>query len=196
MKNLVMDWGERLILVILFALFAMTNLRSGDAINAIILLGEALTIYFVLTRRQAISITERPMDWLLAFAGTLLPMVGRPGGEAVGGWLAGVLLIGGTALALAAKLSLNRRFGIAPANRGVQADWVYALVRHPMYLGYIIAQVGYLLHNPTPRNVVVYGLAWMFQLARIAREERHLMQDPAYQSYAGRVRHRLVPGVY
>jgi protein-S-isoprenylcysteine O-methyltransferase Ste14 len=98
--------------------------------------------------------------------------MGRPGGEPVGG------------------------FGIAPANRGVQAGWAYAVVRHPMYLGYMIMQLGYLMHNPSPRNLAVYGIAWMFQVARIEREERHLLRDAAYQHYAGRVRRRLVPGVY
>jgi protein-S-isoprenylcysteine O-methyltransferase Ste14 len=196
MKDLVMDWGERLILILLFAMFTIANIRSGDPVNDIILIGEGLTAFFVLTRRRAISISDSPMDWALAFCGTLLPMAARPGGEPLAGWLAGLLLAGGTFVALAAKLSLNRRFGIAPANRGVQIGWAYAVVRHPMYLGYMIAQVGYLLHNPTLRNCMLYALVWLFQVARITREERHLMADVAYQAYASRVRRRLVPGVY
>ena len=196
MKALMMDWGERLVLLALFGLFAFANLRSGDPVNMGILVGEAATAFFVLTRRQAISITERPMDWVLAFAGTLLPLLIRPGGEALVGWPAGVLITGGTVVALAAKLSLNRRFGIAPANRGVQSGWAYALVRHPMYLGYMIAQVGYILHNASAWNLGLYALAWCFQVMRITLEERHLMLDEAYRDYAGRVKSRLIPGVY
>lgn len=196
MKDLVMDWGERLVLLALFALFARSNLQSGDPVNVAILVGEAATAFFVLTRRKSISVTQSPMDWTLAFCGTFLPVLVRPGGEPMLGAVAGVLIGVGTCVALAAKLSLNRRFGIVPANRGVQAGWAYALVRHPMYLGYMIAQVGYLLHNPSLANVSIYALAWAFQLARISCEERHLMRDVAYRDYAGRVRRRLVPGIY
>jgi protein-S-isoprenylcysteine O-methyltransferase Ste14 len=196
MKDIVFDWGERIILAALFVLFAVSNLASPDFANLVILVGEAMTIYFVLTRRRALSITENPVDWLLAFAGTFAPLLARPGGAPVAEGAATALLVVGTLVALAAKLSLNRRFGIAPANRGVQSSWTYALVRHPMYLGYMIAQVGYLLHNPTAWNLGLYAAAWVLQLARIAREERHLMQDSDYRDYAGRVRHRLVPGLY
>ena len=196
MKDMVFDWGERIILISLFVLFAASNLASRDLTNTIILVGEAMTAFFVLTRRRALSISEHPTDWLLAFAGTFAPLLVRPGGEPLAGGLATALVAGGALFAVAAKLSLNRRFGIAPANRGVQASWTYALVRHPMYLGYMVAQVGYLLHNPTAWNLALYAGAWMLQLARIAREERHLMQDSAYRNYAARVRHRLLPGVY
>lgn len=196
MKDLIVDWGERVVLLLLFAMFVISNFRTGDMIDLVIIVGEAMTAFFVLTRRQAISITQSPADWLLAFAGTMMPLLIRPGGEPLAGWWAGLLITGGTMVAVAAKLSLNRRFGIAPANRGVQSGWAYALVRHPMYLGYMVAQVGYLLHNPTPQNLAIYLCAWSLQVGRIAREEHHLMQDEAYRDYAGRVRHRLVPGVY
>ena len=196
MKDAIIDWGERLVLLALFAMFVIANIRSGDLTNDIIIVGEAFTAFFVVTRRRAISMSENPMDWALAFCGTLLPLMIRPGGESLGGWLGGVLMTGGAVMAVGAKLSLNRRFGIAPANRGVQVGWAYAVVRHPMYLGYMITQLGYLVHNPSPQNLAVCGLAWLFQIARIEREERHLMLDSAYQAYANRVRRRLVPGVY
>ena len=196
MKDLVMDWGERLVLLALFAMFAAANLGSGDPIDVAILVVETATAFFVLTRRKSISISQSPTDWTLAFGGTLLPLLVRPGGEPLLGAAPGVLIAVGTVVAMAAKLSLNRRFGIAPANRGVQAGWAYALVRHPMYLGYMIAQTGYLLHNPSLRNAGIYAFGWACQVARIACEERHLMQDVAYRDYASRVRRRLVPGVY
>jgi protein-S-isoprenylcysteine O-methyltransferase Ste14 len=196
MKDFLLDWGERLGLLALFAAFAVANLQSGDLGNSVILIGDAITAYFILTRRPALSISERPMDWLLALGGTLLPLLARPGGEPLLGAASAVIIAGGTLMALLAKFSLNRRFGMAPANRGVQAGWAYAVVRHPMYLGYIVAQTGYLLHNPTAQNLTVFTLAWAFQVARMSREEHHLLGDQAYRDYAGRVRHRLVPGLY
>ena len=36
------------------------------------------------------------------------------------------------------KLSLGRSFGLMPANRGVVSTGMYRLVRHPIYLGYLV----------------------------------------------------------
>lgn len=196
MRHALIDWAERLILVMFFVSFAVANIRSDDWINWSFIALEGLTAWFVLTRRTAFSVSENPVDWALALTGTFLPLLARPSDEASLPWAAAALITGGTAVAVYAKISLNRRFGIAPANRGVQGDWAYSVVRHPMYAGYVVAQVGYLIHNPSPLNFGVYLVAWAVQLMRISREERHLMQDAAYRSYAERVRFRLLPGVY
>lgn len=196
MKDRTIDWGERLVLLLLFVLFVTANIRSNDLVNLLLIAVEGLTMYFVLTRRTAISVSQNPADWALALVGTTFPMLARPGGEALVGWPVTVLMAAGLFIAVSAKLSLNRRFGIAPANRGVQDSLAYAFVRHPMYLGYMVAQAGYLLHNPTRWNLAIYVMAWALQIGRIWREERHLMADPAYQVYAARVRYRLAPGLF
>lgn len=196
MKDFVLDWGERAVLLLMFVMFVMATVRSADAYNYILIVAEALTAWFVLTRRKAITITEKPLDWFLGLAGTFFPLLIRPGGEPLVGWPVAVLMVVGTAISIGAKFSLNRRFGIAPANRGVQANWAYAIIRHPMYAGYVLTQIGFLLHNPTLHNVAIYAVAWGLQLARIHREEQHLLQDDAYRDYAAKVRFRLVPGVY
>lgn len=196
MRNLLIDWSERLFLFALFYAFAVANIASRDWSNYLLVALEAIGVSFVLLRRRALSVSAIPLDWALAIAGTVAPLLGRPGGEAIEQHVAAILIIIGIAVSFGAKASLNRRFGMTPANRGVQNGWAYALVRHPMYLGYIIAQAGYLVHNPTRWNAVVFACAWSLQIARIGREERHLLQDPAYRTYAGRVRFRLVPGVF
>jgi protein-S-isoprenylcysteine O-methyltransferase Ste14 len=112
------------------------------------------------------------------------------------GWPAAAMVVGGLVVVTSAKFSLNRRIGMAPANRGVQARWSYALVRHPMYLGYVIGQTGFLLNNATIWNAMILGFDWALQLVRIRQEEAHLGVDPAYQAYAERVRFRLIPWIY
>ena len=104
-------------------------------------------------------------------------------------WAAGLFI------SLAAKISLNRRFGVAPANRGVQAHGAYAFIRHPMYAGYLLMNGAYLLLNPTILNGIVYSIAWSCQLGRINREESWLRRDPAYREYAKSVRFRVFPGL-
>lgn len=196
MRDLTLDWGERMLVLLLFLAFAVSNIRSGDWTNYLLVATEAVSLIFILIRRRALSVSQSPFDWTLAISGTMAPLLIRPGGEALGGYLAAAMIVIGTALSVGAKISLNRRFGLTPANRGVQADWAYALVRHPMYLGYIIAQAGYLLHNPTISNALIYVVGWGLQVARVWREERHLLQDEAYRAYATRVRFRLIPGVF
>lgn len=196
MKDFAFDWGERLLLLLLFLGFAYPNIASRDWTNYLLVTLETVSVIFILIRRRARSVSEKPLDWALAVAGTMAPLLIRPGGEHLGGWAAGALIIVGTAVSFGAKASLNRRFSMAPANRGVQAGFVYSIVRHPMYLGYIIAQAGYLMHNPTVWNACVYAAAWSLQFARIGREEAHLLQDPDYRAYASRVRFRLVPGLF
>jgi len=106
-----------------------------------------------------------------------------------------VLWAFGVTLSIAAKASLNVRFGLAPANRGVQARGAYALVRHPMYAGYLLMGLAYFLINPTAWNAAVYAVSWGCQFVRVGREERWLGQDPAYRAYVEAVRFRFIPYV-
>jgi protein-S-isoprenylcysteine O-methyltransferase Ste14 len=192
----IVDWGERLLFLGLFAVFASSNLRSGDIVNYAFIAIEAIAVLMILLRRPAVSVSARPTDWLIAFGASGLPLLARPAEAPEANALAGGLMAIGTLVSVAAKLSLNRRFGVVAANRGVQARGAYAYVRHPMYLGYIIAQAGYLLNNPAPWNASIIGAAWCLQILRIGREERHLMLDEDYQAYAARTRFRILPGIY
>ena len=82
------------------------------------------------------------------------------------------------------------------ANRGVVSSGPYRLVRHPIYLGYLVTHAGFLLSNASARNAAIYAAAYVFQLARIHAEERILGQDGSYREYLRSVRYRLIPGLY
>jgi len=196
MRDLILDLGERILVVLLFAGFLVANARSRDWADLLLVGLESIAVVFILARRRATSVSDRASDWVLAMGGTFAVLLARPESRHMAPDVARALIIVGSLVATIAKLSLNRRFGFAPANRGIQASWAYAVVRHPIYLGYTIAEIGYLLYNPSLRNLIVYTIATGLQLARIVREERLLMQDADYRAYAGRVRFRLVPGVY
>ena len=191
---LALDIFERGLVVLAFAFYFLANLRSLNAFNIIISLGDLVTVVFVLLRRPTKNISLSPSDWALAIVGTAGVLLARPSGHALVGVATPMALwVAGVALSVAAKLSLNVRFGIAPANRGVQASGVYALVRHPMYAGYLLMQIAYFLMNPSSWNAAVYMVAWGCQFARVMREERWLGRDPAYRDYAQAVRFRFIP---
>lgn len=102
----------------------------------------------------------------------------------------------GLVVSVAAKLTLRRSFGLVAANRGVIVSGPYRLVRHPMYAGYLMIHVGYLLSGPNAWNVFIYALTTGLQIVRILAEERVLKADPLYQQLCLKVRYRLVPLVF
>jgi protein-S-isoprenylcysteine O-methyltransferase Ste14 len=125
-------------------------------------------------------------------------LAARPGGEPIAGLetLWATLQLVGWGLAVVCISTLGRSFGLVAANRGVVTRGPYRLVRHPIYSCYLLTQTGYVLENPTARNVAVILATVAFQLVRIRTEEECLVQDPEYAEYRGSVRWRLIPRVY
>lgn len=106
------------------------------------------------------------------------------------------LQIVGLVFQLYAKLSLGRSFGVLPATRSLVTRGAYQWVRHPIYFGYLIAHVGFLLSNFSLQNVAVLAILYAAQILRIYREEEMLASLPGYEEYRRIVRYRLIPGVY
>jgi len=109
---------------------------------------------------------------------------------------------GDTLVTLAAGLNLTslhalgRWFGIRPALRGLATAGPYRIVRHPLYLSYFIADVGFNLQLWNWGTLLMVGIGWGSLLLRIRAEECVLAQDPGWPAYAAAVRSRLVPGVW
>ena len=72
----------------------------------------------------------------------------------------------------------------------------YRLVRHPMYLGYIVTQLGFLLSSFSLATLGFYLIAWTIQIVRVREEESVLCADPDSRRFSARVPARLIPGVY
>jgi protein-S-isoprenylcysteine O-methyltransferase Ste14 len=202
MTPLVRDIIERTALTALvgslvWRIFAAILAGQQSWVSALLLVGELLVIFFVVFGRRASESSTSTREWLIAFGGTAAPLMVAPGGTQIAptGVIAALFLIGIT-LQVAAKLNLNRSFGIVPANRGVVTTGFYGIVRHPVYASYLIGHVAFLLLNPTPWNACVYATALALQIARMGAEEGLLSRDPAYAAYRESVRYRLVPGVY
>jgi protein-S-isoprenylcysteine O-methyltransferase Ste14 len=196
---LVLDWGERALLVGLYILLIRRLLPSlaSSPVNALLIVSETIVVGFVVCRRQTSSVTRNPADWLLALGGTLPPLFFRAGGpHLMPQALAGIVMSAGILTQVSAKLFLRRSFGIVAANRGVKMGGPYLLVRHPMYLGYAITWVGFLSINGLWVNLALASFALVMQVFRILIEERLLRADPAYGAYMTRVRYRIIPGLF
>jgi len=113
-------------------------------------------------------------------------------------WPAGGLVLVTLAafLSITSLLSLGRRFGVFPALRGLTTRSTYRLVRHPMYLAYVIADIGYNLQEWNFGTALLLMAGWASLLYRIHAEERVLSQDAGWSAYAALVRYRLFPGLW
>ena len=107
-----------------------------------------------------------------------------------------VLVMIAAFLSLASLLSLGKSFGIRPALRSLVTRGPYRLVRHPMYLSYILGDVGYNLQEWNIGTVLLVLVGWTSLLYRIRAEERVLSGDAGWRFYADRVRYRLLPGLW
>lgn len=205
-RRLSLDWIERALLLTLYAFFCVRILSSVrpdhwvlDLVASLpVLIGEALVLVFAMIRDKTEDISSRSQDWFLALTATCLPLLVAPdyGGPPQFPVLFMISMVFALGFQVCAKLALGRSFGLVAANRGLKLDGPYRWVRHPIYAGYLLMHITYLLGHPTLRNLLVYLCFYALQLPRIAAEERWLMQNQQYREYSERVKYRLIPWVY
>ncbi len=107
-----------------------------------------------------------------------------------------VLVMLAAGLSLVSLLTMGRLFGVRPALRGLVTSGPYRFVRHPMYLSYILADIGYNLQEWNFVTLLLVLVGWMSLVYRIHAEERVLSQHPESRAYAILVRYRLFPGIW
>ena len=156
-----------------------------------------------------IALTRRPaqeQDRSMAAAAAVIVSYAYPYAQvAVLRWMPGrevspaaglVLVIVAACGSLAGLLSLGRRFGVRPALRGLATGGAYRFVRHPLYLSYVLADIGYNLQEYNLGTLLLVAAGWGAMIYRITAEERVLAHDASWADYASRVRYRLVPGIW
>ena len=107
-----------------------------------------------------------------------------------------VLVTLAASLSLVSLLAMGRRFGIRPALRGLVTGGPYRFVRHPMYLSYVIADIGYNLQEWNSVTLLLVLAGWASLVYRIHAEERVLSQHAEWPAYTILVGCRLFPGLW
>jgi protein-S-isoprenylcysteine O-methyltransferase Ste14 len=199
------DVPDRLARIVIVALFSFMAVRigadfleTGRLTGLLLLASEALVVVYTVVRRAPAVVDRSLRARVLTTMSLLGPPLVRPSSIApiapevvtVGLSMLGLLVV------IGGKISLGRSFGLIPANRGIVSTGLYRLVRHPIYLGYLITHVAFVSANPTVWNIALLLTADLALLARAVCEERTLARDEAYRSYQTRVRWRVVPGVF
>lgn len=197
--NLAVDALEKVVLVLLLVwqAFRIWPSLGSSPINLALVVADGLPIWLMFNRRAPESVSSSPVEWLVAFFATAAPLLLTPGGHAVVPWATGAtLMAAGLAVNIYAKISLWRSFGMIAANRGIQQNGPYRVIRHPMYMGHAAGIFGFLALYPSAANIALVGATLGLQLIRLRAEERLLQHDPAYAAYMIAVPRRLAPGLY
>jgi protein-S-isoprenylcysteine O-methyltransferase Ste14 len=113
-------------------------------------------------------------------------------------WPAGglALVIFAAGLSLLSLFTIGRRFGVRPALRDLVTTGPYRLIRHPMYLSYVIGDIGYNLQEWNSVTLFLVLVGWVSLIYRIQAEERVLSHHVEWQAYKARVRYRVLPGLW
>ena len=199
------DYGELASKIFILTLFsamassiAQDFARTGHVTGLLLVVSEALVVALTLVRRTAFVVDRSWRARILTMFATFGPPLVRPSAEAAVAPESFTIIISGIGLIIVVlgKLSLGRSFGLTPANRGVVSTGLYRIVRHPIYLGYLITHVGFVVAYPAEWNLAVLAAADVALMMRAICEERTLALDDEYRAYMGRVRWRFVPGVF
>jgi protein-S-isoprenylcysteine O-methyltransferase Ste14 len=195
---LILDFIERAFVLLMMAAFAIRfNPHIHESVcNLLIMISEGLTGVMIVIRRPG-PMMNTGYGWAIAVIGTFSPLLVAPEGvDWVPPAVAVAFMTTGLLCSISAKIFLRRSFGIVPANRGIQCEGPYKIVRHPIYFGYLLAQIGFLSQSLSTYNALIYAACWMAMVLRIKAEEDVLSTSPEYRDYQRLVTKRLIPFVW
>ena len=140
-----------------------------------------------------------PLPWIVAGLGIRfqwaapMPLVYH-----LGGLLATVLGYGLFLWAMACNAFFSQGVRIQEERGHVVATGgPYRVVRHPGYVGTILAQLGAPLLLGSPWALIPSGVSAALFVVRTCLEDKTLMEElPGYETYAQQTRSRLLPGVW
>ncbi len=174
------------------------QLFPSDTRLLLLLVAESFTIFLVVIARDVEQVMRKPLILgVTVVSSCYFILVDLERGILLIPFVYGrALQILGIFIELMAKAWIWRSFGLLPAHRGLVTSGPYRWVRHPMYLGYFVTHLGFLLCAFSLRNLILYVVLYVFVFYRIGKEEEFLKKDPKYRDYQGQVRRRLIPLVY
>lgn len=205
-----MVFGFLLVIQAQLAFAGLQHARAGelDRAQSMYLVNRVLTVAFFTfllviyaLRGKAKRTDHKPIAVIAAMVGSfvlysLYLFPGQPRSENVMVLAASDLLLAiGMIWALYSLSYLRNRFSIVPEARELVTTGPYAVVRHPVYLGEIVAGIGLVLPTIASLHAFVLAIFLAAQVIRTHFEERVLRDAfPEYDAYASHTK-RLIPFV-
>jgi protein-S-isoprenylcysteine O-methyltransferase Ste14 len=147
---------------------------------ALLVLRDLVLAYGFLTRSR-MSVEGGVRARAAAYFSTFLPLLYQVSSSVASKttvFIVNSFFVVGFLLATLAAIELGSVIGIAPAFRGkIVRTGVYRFFRHPMYTGYLIAELGWVLLNPINLLIFVASICLIFYRIRI--ENRILQLSPS-----------------
>jgi protein-S-isoprenylcysteine O-methyltransferase Ste14 len=172
-------------------------LTTGRVTGLLLLSSEFLVVVLTFVRRPASLVDRSFRAAVVTIVSIASPFMLRTTNEGLLPDMAtAAMSIAGLAVVIVGKLALGRSFGLVPANRGVVVAGPYAIVRHPIYSGYVLTHVAFFLAHPSGWNAVLVVTADVALVFRALVEERVLDTDARYRAYCQRVGWHFVPGLF
>jgi protein-S-isoprenylcysteine O-methyltransferase Ste14 len=196
------DLIARAVVGTLFALLSVNLLaefiQTRHLTGLWLLVSESLVVVLTVVRRRALTVDRSVAAAVVTGVSVMGPALVRTasGHDLLPDPMTSLVSSVGLLIVISGKLTLGRSFGFVPANRGVVFGGPYAIVRHPIYAGYLLTHVGFLLAHATVWNAALLIVADAALVGRALHEERLLSADDSYRRYCRRVGWHLVPGVY
>jgi protein-S-isoprenylcysteine O-methyltransferase Ste14 len=196
------DLAARALVGALFALMSVSLVsdfaRTGRMTGLLLLVSESLVVVLMVIRRRTERVDRSAAAALVTALSLAGPPLLRPATltPIAPDLVTATLSAAGLLIVIVGKLALGRSFGIVPANRGLVSRGPYALVRHPIYTGYLITHAAFVMAHPRIVNALIVIVADGALIVRALMEERLMGADDEYRVYCRRVGWHLVPGVF
>jgi protein-S-isoprenylcysteine O-methyltransferase Ste14 len=176
-------WGALALVWLIAAASTKPTLRATDRTTRVVSMATLLVGF-------GLVVSDLPRGWLST---RLLPAAPALESFGVG------LTILGCSFAIWARLALGRNWSGRPtlkSDHELVVSGPYALTRHPIYTGILVATLGTALADLQWRRLLGVVVVTLALLAKIRQEERLMLEafPETYPSYRRRVK-ALIPGL-
>ena len=95
-----------------------------------------------------------------------------------------ILMVMGTVVVGHACVDLNRSFGVSPASRPFTSTGIYRWLRHPMYLGHLVCEMGFIVAAPSTNNILIGLSCWLLYSVRKQWEKEFYLSERSDFTFA------------
>lgn len=157
---------------------------------------DTIVIVILLARGMPKSTSTNLVYWAAAMGGSWSSLFLHPYPSTPGTAFFLIPQIIGICISFAGLLSLNKSFGLMASNRGIRTNGIYRYIRHPLYTGYILANISLVVQHFSYWNLAILIFNTIMEIWRLFIEENFLGSDPLYAAYMKTTKWRMIPGVW